>query len=299
MPNWNEVLNELTAFDKKAATKQDIVRRKYLKKLQRKTGRNVIAYYSGYMSKPGIHQSSIIDEDKNGFMMAMHKLDYSLGLDLMLHTPGGSISAAQSIVDYLRQKFGTDIRAIVPQQAMSAGTMIACACREILMARHSNLGPIDPQIGGLPAYGFIEEFHTACEEIKQDPSRIPMWNAIISQYNPTLLSQCKNAIDWSNDFVEEQITNVMLAGEKDARTRAKSMVKKLTDYSGNKRHERHIHFDECAAMGLKVTLIEDDDELQDLVLTVHHCYIHVMMNASPYKIIENHKGQAIVRHLRG
>jgi ClpP class serine protease len=67
----------------------------------------------------------ITDEDKNGFMMAVHKLDRTKGLDLFLHTPGGSISSTQSIVDYLHKMFGKNIRAIVPQIAMSAGTMIA------------------------------------------------------------------------------------------------------------------------------------------------------------------------------
>ena len=64
-------------------------------------------------------------------MRAVHRLDCSLGLDLILHTPGGSISAAQSIVRYLREKFGNDIRAIIPHTAMSAGTVLACACKEI------------------------------------------------------------------------------------------------------------------------------------------------------------------------
>ena len=118
----------------------DIVRRKYMVELRNYTGRNVIAYYSGWLSKPGIFQSDINDEDKNGFMMAVHSFgreDRKLGLDLLLHTPGGDIAATESIVHYLHQMFGDDIRAIVPQIAMSAGTMVACSCKEILMARQS------------------------------------------------------------------------------------------------------------------------------------------------------------------
>jgi ClpP class serine protease len=91
----------------------------------------------------------INDEDKNGFMLCIHKLDKSKGLDLFLHTPGGSGAATESLVHYLRQIFGNDIRAFVPQLAMSAGTIIACACKEIFMGKHSNLGPVDPQIKGL------------------------------------------------------------------------------------------------------------------------------------------------------
>lgn len=92
MPNWSEVLGQIGQVrsqtldaSRKAA---DIVRQQYLQKLHEKTQRNIIAYYSGWLSKPGITQADINDEDKNGFMMAVHKLDRKKGLDLILHTPG-------------------------------------------------------------------------------------------------------------------------------------------------------------------------------------------------------------------
>src|SRR5215472_15832854 len=110
--------------------------------------------------------------------------------------------------------FGNDLRAIVPQIAMSAGTMVACSCREILMARHTNLGPIDPHLRGLPAYGVKEEFRRAVKEGKKDPAMIPIWQSIIGRYGPTFLSQCENAIDWSKKFVESQLQHVMF--EQDA-----------------------------------------------------------------------------------
>jgi ClpP class serine protease len=64
--------------------------------------------------------------------------------------------------------FDDNIRAIVPQIAMSAGTMLACSCQWILMGKHSNLGPIDPQLSGIPAHGVLAEFKRALEEIKLD-----------------------------------------------------------------------------------------------------------------------------------
>ena len=72
--------------------------------------------------------------------------DCKLGLDLLLHTPGGQIAATRSIVNYLRQKFHDDIRVIVPQIAMSDGTVIACLSREILMLRHAQVRPIAPPV---------------------------------------------------------------------------------------------------------------------------------------------------------
>lgn len=104
----------------------------------------------------------------NGFMMAVHKLERSKGLDLVLHTPGGSIASTESIVRYLHLMFDHDIRVIVPQIAMSAGTMIACSSREIILGKQSSLGPIDPQMRGIPAQGVISEFKKALDDYKQD-----------------------------------------------------------------------------------------------------------------------------------
>lgn len=264
--------------------------------LRQKTGRNVIAIYSGWLSKPANNNVSINDEDVNGLMATVHGLDTSLGLDLILHTPGGSMSATFAIVNYLRKKFGNDIRAIVPQIAMSAGTIIACACKAILMTRHSQLGPTDPQLRGIPAHGVIAEFQRACREVKKDRSRAAIWQAIISQYRPAFLSQCENAIQWSKEFVAEQLETVMFEGERDRKKKASNAVKKLTDYRGNKMHDRPLHFDECQAIGLKVSLIEQDNDLQDIVLSIHHCYMNVFMNGVAIKVIENHLGAAIVKN---
>lgn len=91
MPDWNDVLEEISTSNRKDAL--DFIRRKYLKQLHEMTGRNVIAYYSGWLQKPGINTVSINDDDKNGLMAVIHGLDRSKGLDLILHTPGGDIAA--------------------------------------------------------------------------------------------------------------------------------------------------------------------------------------------------------------
>jgi hypothetical protein len=304
MANWSEVLQQIQALQAQGQQLQaratDIVRHNYLKALHEKTGRNVIAYYSGFLSKQ-IGGIEINDEDKNGFMMAVHKLDRSKGLDLIIHTPGGNISSTQSIVDYLHKMFAKNVRAIVPQIAMSAGTMLACSCKEIWMGKHSNLGPIDPHINGIPAYGVLSEFREACKQVKQDPSKIPIWQSIIGQYRPTFLSRCENAIEWSNSFVRQQLAEIMFAGQPNAKEKADAIVKRLTDFTENKTHERHIHCEECLEMGLNVKSIENDKssdkDFQDLVLTVHHCYMHVFMNTRSYKAIENHIGGGIFKQL--
>ena len=153
MPNWNQLLNEINA----AGSIFDVVRRNYLRRVHELTKRNVIVYYSAWLQKTADPRMfGINDDDKNGFMTVVHEMDRSLGLDLILHTPGGELAATESIVHYLRAMFKTDMRAIVPQIALSGGTMIACACKEIVMGKQSSLGPIDPQLGGVAAHGVVE-----------------------------------------------------------------------------------------------------------------------------------------------
>jgi hypothetical protein len=302
MPNWNDVLNDIVKRQQDHSLRTqlalDDVRREHLSNLQKHTGRNVIAYYSGFLSKPNINQTEINDEDKNGFMMAVHRLDRKLGLDLIIHTPGGDIAAAESLVNYLHQMFGTDIRAIVPQIAMSAGTMLACSCKTIVMGAHSNLGPIDPWVRGVPALVVVSEFKKAFREIKKDADKVAVWAPIITQYRPTFLSQCEHAIIWSRNFVAQQLKDTMFAGEPDAPLKAKKIVNRLSNYNQNRTHSRHIHIDECIAMGLKVGRIEMNNDFQDLLLTVHHCYMHTMMNSPAFKIIENHLGTAFVKRIQ-
>ena len=299
MPNWGEVLSEIQSVQ--VGNPLDIIRRKYLDIMHQYTGRNVIAYYSGFLQKPN-NSGAIDDNDKNAFMQTVYGLDKSIGLDLILHTPGGNTAATESIVHYLKSIFGKDIRAFVPQMAMSAGTMIALSCKEIVMGKQSNIGPIDPQFGGMSCAGVIEEFNAAKDDIKKNPASAPLWQVIISKYHPTFLGDCKKAIDWSQTMVRQWLCDNMLADTDDPDTTAGAIVEKLSSHAETFTHSRHIHIDECKKLGIKVSLLEDLDkkeiggckDLQDCVLTIHHTYMQTFSNSNAIKIIENQLGKAMI-----
>ncbi len=299
MPNWKTLVDEVNTL-KASGSAYDLVRRKYVRQLHEHTGRNVIVYYSGWLQKPDVIGAglgdlfSINDNDKNGFMATIHELDRSKGLDLLLHTPGGSIAATESLVSYLRSMFGTDIRTIIPQLAMSAGTMVACACKEIVMGKQSSLGPIDPQIGGMPAHGILEEFRQARESILADPSTIPLWQPILAQYDPTLVGDCQKAVDLSAEMVKEWLVTGMFSGTSDASVRADIVVEQLSDHALTKTHDRHLSMEKAVEIGLVVMPLEENQTLQDLVLSVHHACIHALTETGACKIIENHRGAASI-----
>jgi len=292
MPNWKDLVEEIRT----AGSTYDVVRRKQLDTLFKVTGRNVIVYYSGWLQKNSPNQDAlaIVDGDKSGFMAAIHGLDRTKGLDLFLHTPGGDIAATESLVDYLRAMFANDIRAFVPQLALSAGTMIALSCKQIVMGKHSSLGPIDPQIFSLPAHGVIEEFETASDQVKNDPHTIPLWQAIIGKYHPTLIGECQKAIAWSTQVAKEWLVTGMFAGDADADVKADKIIKELSDHALTKSHARHISMSKAQDIGLNVLALESDDQLQEAALTVHHACILTLAATEACKIIENHSGVAYI-----
>ena len=296
MPNWSQILTEIGA----AGSVHDVVRRRYLRKLGEVTGRNIIVYYSGWLQKTGMPGSAISDEDKNGFMTVIHEMDRKRGLDLLLHTPGGETAATESLVDYLRASFGADIRAIVPQLAMSGGTMRACACKEVLMGKHSSLGPIDPQFAGLAAHGIVEEFDRARKEIADDPSSIPLWQPIIAKYSPTLIGECEKAIAWSNEMTKEWLVSGMFRDAKPAEAEQKvpRILQELGDHALTKSHARHLSIERCREMGLNVTALEDNQELQEAVLSVHHACMLTFSATPAMKLIENDRGVAFIKVLQ-
>lgn len=298
MPNWDSVLKEISLHQAtQSASAFDIIRRKYLKKLSSHTGRNVIAYYSGFLSKPRIEGIEINDEDKNGFMLCIHELNRERGLDLILHTPGGDGAAAESLVDYLRSTFKKNVRAIIPQIAMSAGTMLACSCEEIVMGKESSLGPVDPQYGAISAVGLLKEVKRAHEEILANPQSALFWNPILSKITPSFLQRCEWAVVASDGFIRKTLSENMFSAldETERKAKIERVCEILSNLNDSKEHNTHFQFDSCQAVGLNVVRLEDDQKLQDLVLTLHHCYMHTLGNTPAFKIVENHLGRAMVR----
>jgi hypothetical protein len=293
LPSWNELVDEVH----NVGTTLDLTRHKYIEEMTAVTGRNTIVYYSGWLQKnqPVMGDTFVVnDSDKNAFMAVIYKLDRTKGLDLVLHTPGGDIAATESLVDYLRSMFGNDIRAVVPQLAMSAGTMIALACRQIVMGKHSSIGPIDPQIGGRPAHAILEEFEAARNDIAANSANVALWQPIIAKYTPTLIGQCQKSIAWSQQIVKDWLISGMLASETDPAAAADAVLAALGDPTISKTHNRHISADVAKGIGVEVVDLEADQDLQSAVLTVHHACVLTLAQTNITKLVENQIGTSHV-----
>ena len=299
MPSRDIIAKEITRGDR-----QDLLRRKYLKELSEKTGRNTILYATAYGSKKlSIQQLpdilvSITQEDIQGFMAAIHGLKGD-ELDLIIHSPGGSAEVTEQIVYYLRKKFN-HIRAIVPQNAMSAATMLCCGCDELIMAKHSAIGPIDPQMsivapnGGrflLPAQSILAEFDQAKKEVIQNPELAALWVTRINSYPHGFFQKCRDTIDLSRIMVRDWLDKYMYRHLPDGEKPGENISKWLCKTSEHKSHGRPLNFDVVYKKGLRVKLLEDDQEIQDLVLSIFHATMITFDITNCVKLIENNKGK--------
>lgn len=291
MATWNEIFDSVQTVNALEEKKKY-----YFKKMKQYTKRNIIVYFSSWQQKPGVNGLfSIDDDDRNGFMNALSNVDKSKGLDLIIHTPGGDTAATQSIVNYLFNFFNGDIRVIVPHTAMSAGTMIACASKEIIMAKHSNLGPIDPQILGIPAYEYLKLFKDAQKDLNSNIN-VNYWIKTLSKYPPAFFGICQNAINSSKSIVTHWLQRCMLKNDYQS---AIDTVDYLMDYEHHLLHNNRLDID-TLQKNTKLTIItlEGDSKLQDYVLSLHHCY-QILSSMSPIaKIIENDKCLKYIKNLQ-
>jgi len=103
----------------------------------------------------GIPFARYIDiDDSEQVLRAIRMTDQSVPIDLVLHTPGGLVLAAEQIAEALL-KHPARVTVFVPHYAMSGGTMIALAADEIVMDPNAVLGPVDPQLGQYPAASIL------------------------------------------------------------------------------------------------------------------------------------------------
>lgn len=290
MPSTVEIQQE--AMPRGSA--KDVLAR-YMQAFVGRTKRNLILYYSGFLFAPN-ENVSIQEEDMEGFMAALYKMDKSSGLDLFLHTPGGSVSATEGIGNYLKSVFNNNINCYVPHMAMSCGTLLAMACRTIYMGKHSCLGPIDPAIGMYRTDAVVEEFNTAKTDIAQDPNLSLLWQPILSKYPITLLGECKKATELAKIVSEKWLTDNMLAQAPDARLRLNRILSLFASHQNTKAHDRHISASECLKIGLEVRMIEEDPDLQDAVLSVHHAATLFMKQNNLVSMVTNPRCTGLFRN---
>ena len=303
MPTWGELLQRLLAEASANGgnVPLDEIRRQAVAKLTELTGRPTIVYASRWVQGGGSpEQVSVGVGDVHAFMEVLHQLK-GPELNLVLHSGGGSPTAAEAVINYVRTRFER-VRVYVPLAAMSAATMMACAADVIVMGKHSSLGPIDPQlvlqtplgVQAVPALAIRDQFRMA-EKRAGNHAQFAAWIPMLQQYGPGLLVQCENVITLSENLVRTWLAKWMFKGHRDAKVLAKKIAAKLNDHKVHLVHGRFLPRDQLQAMKLRVESLEDNQDEQDAVLTILHALTHTFtINGAVMKIVENNIGKAVV-----
>lgn len=296
MPTRDRIAAEI---NQQKAVGQDNVRRKYLAALHKRTGRDTVVYFSSYnINRPfpvPAAALSVSQDDIQGFMASLHGLK-GKQLDLLIHSPGGSVEAADQIVQYLRAKYD-HIRAIIPQNAMSAATMLACAADEIVMGKHSAIGPIDPQmiLGGpngpmpVPAHTILQDFERAKADVAGNPLLANLWGPRFAALPPGFLNLCEQVTKLSAEKVESWLAQYMFHGTNPSK--AQEIAQWLANFAEHKTHGRPIGIELARSKGLNVTPLEADQQLQEAVLSVFHATMVTFQATGCLKVVENHLGK--------
>jgi hypothetical protein len=298
MATWQEIAEEITASN------PDTVRRSKLAALQQLTGRPVILYAVDMFNRPKIQSTggdiSIDLSDKTGFTEALRGLE-GTELDVVLHSPGGSPEATESIVHLLRDQFH-DIHFIIPNIAKSAATMLAMSGDKIILGDNAELGPTDPQmvINGRfnPAHAIIKQFGNAKEELSKSNEALPAWLPILQQYGPSLLVDCENAIDLTHTLVKDWVKKYMLKDDNNKARKANNISKFL----GNKKHLSHgrmIRLDELKEKGVKaISASECIPNLSEVIQDINYATLLTFNMTGAYKLFESHLGPGMYKMIQ-
>ena len=165
-------------------------RKRLLHKIEQIRNSRVIAliHRQETISFLGFPLTRYIDiQDSEDVLRAIKLTDPEVPIDLILHTPGGLVLAAEQIA-YALCKHKAKVTVFVPHYAMSGGTLIALAADEIVMDENAVLGPVDPQIGQHPAASILTVLD------RKDPNEIDDQTLILADVAQKAIGQVKDTV---------------------------------------------------------------------------------------------------------
>ena len=169
-------------------------------------------------------------EDAQTIIAAIKETPRDMPIDLVLHTPGGLVLAAMQIARAV-EAHPAKVTVYVPVYAMSGGTLIALAADEIVLGEFSVLGPIDPQIAGLPAASIVR-----VRQLKQPGETFDL-TLVLADVSEKALAQVKRgAVELLTPQMEQ--------------AKAEELAEKLA--GGYWTHDYALTAEEAGALGLPV-----------------------------------------------
>lgn len=233
--------------------RQDLIR-----KIEGKSGRTLICYVAGI-------EAPIHRDDALGFVELLYNIKKGKDVDLLLHTPGGDIDAAEKLVSLLHATVG-NLKVIVPDLAKSAGTLMALGASKIVMSDSSELGPIDPQVrlndgkGNLIPHSvlhYLDAYDTHTKALVTNPRDVAA-TIMLNKLDPTTVKLFDAVRTRARELAERQLLRRMFQAAPGQYTK---IVSQLMDIKRYPSHGQMISHQDALQMGLEIEYMEPTAEL--------------------------------------
>jgi hypothetical protein len=182
-------------------------RQALIRGIERDAGRRLLCYVSGKTAK-------IDRDDTAGFMEILHNVGPNQNVDLLLHTGGGDVDAAEKLTLLLQATIGSaEFRVVIPDFAKSAGSLMTLGADVLVMSDSSELGTIDPQVWSDDGRGndichsvltYLDAFQTHADALRADPED-PVARLMLNKLDPTTVRHFEAIRDRARHFAENQM----------------------------------------------------------------------------------------------
>ncbi len=231
-------------------------RQALIKEIDTRQGTTLICYISA-------DRREIERDDVFGFVDLLHNVTPGTPIDLMLHTLGGNVDAAEKIMVQIRRRLGPDgrLRVIVPDYAKSAGTLMALGAHSILMSDTSELGMIDPQVMLKDERGndictsviaYLQAYETHFQAVQRDPgdqaSRL-----MLQQFDPVVVRKFAGQRDRTRDIALKLLNRIGAPST--------TISENLMNLSLWKSHGQMISYEDAREIGLTIEYLPVEDEV--------------------------------------
>ncbi|MBI2782681.1 MAG: hypothetical protein HYX64_01145 [Gammaproteobacteria bacterium] len=233
-------------------------RQAIIKNIQERSSRRFICYVSA--------SGCAIDRDDTvPFVDLLHNLPPGEDLDLLLHTGGGDIDAAEKLISMVRTRVGTAVlRIIVPDFAKSAGTLMVLGADFVVMSDTSELGPIDPQIILSDGNGnrirhsiqsYLDAYDEHTKKLKEEPGNVAA-QIMLGKLDPATVKLFQAVKVRAQRFAETQLTRGMFRHQ--GSSNATLAASELLDTKRWQSHAQMISWEDAQdpRIGLKVEYLD-------------------------------------------
>lgn len=256
------------------------------KDIEQLRSRPLIVYAARFISTSIPNAPNGIDlGDVDGFTDLINSIPTDKeSIDVYIHSPGGKPDATERLVYLLRKRF-KEVHFLIPHSAYSAATMLALSGDTIILHTSATLGPIDPQINGIPARSIKKGFAKVKDSIK--PETLPAYLPLIEKYSLELLEICEDSEKLSKELVSEWLKSYMLK-EEAFEGQIKKTVDFFSDYDSHLIHSRPLVLEKIKDFRLNIAYA--DQNLNDLLWEAY-ILIENFFQMTPFiKLFENTYG---------